>query len=137
MPPAAGQPGGTLDGRRVWVVEDDADAREAIVLALSLEGARVESAGSAADAIRLLDGASPDAVVSDLAMPGGDGYELIATLRAHGIDAPVIAVTGFVTPEDRRRTFAAGFRAHIPKPVDMDHLLRTIARVVATEAPRP
>jgi signal transduction histidine kinase/CheY-like chemotaxis protein len=130
-PPAADPRGAALNGRRVWVVEDDADAREAIVLALSLEGAQVESAGSAADAIRLIDGGFPDAVVSDLAMPGADGYALLAMLRARGIDAPVIAVTGFATPEDRRRALAAGFRAHIPKPVDVDGLLRTVARVVA------
>jgi PAS domain S-box-containing protein len=121
---------GALRGRRVLVVEDDADSREAIALALSLEGARVEAAGSADEALARLDRTQPDAVVSDLSMPGADGYTLLQELRARGVAAPVIAVSGFATPEDRRRALAAGFCAHVAKPVDVEVLLRTLEHLL-------
>jgi CheY-like chemotaxis protein len=112
------------------VVEDDADSREAIALALSLEGARVEAAGSADEVLARFDRTQPDAVVSDLSMPGADGYTLLEELRARGVTAPVIAVSGFATPEDRKRALAAGFCAHVAKPVDVEVLLRTLEHLL-------
>jgi CheY-like chemotaxis protein len=120
--------GAALRGCRVLLVEDDADSREAITIALELEGAAVRAAGSVDVALRLLGDASPDVVVSDLSMPGTDGYGLLAALRARHVRVPAIAVSGFATPEDRQRALEAGFRDHLPKPVDVDLLLRTVAR---------
>jgi len=125
--------GGLLNGRHVLVVEDDADSREAIALTLEVHGAHVRSAGSADEALAQLDGGPLDAILSDLSMPEMDGYALFARLRARGIDVPVVAVSGFATPEDRARTLAAGFSAHVAKPVDVDVLLHTVARLL--EAP--
>jgi CheY-like chemotaxis protein len=120
-----------LQGLRVLLVDDDQDAREAMAQVLELGGARVEEAESADAAVELVDAAPPDVVVSDLAMPGTDGYGLLAILRARGVGVPVIAVTGLVSAEDRGRALGAGFRAHVPKPVDVDVLLSTVASVVA------
>src|SRR5262249_288613 len=129
-PAPAASPAGTIfRGRQILVVEDDPDSREAIALALGLEGARVESAGSVDEAVARLDGIRLDAVVSDMPMPGADGYALLARLRARGVDAPVVAVSGFATPEDRARALAAGFSAHVAKPVDVDVLLHTVAKL--------
>jgi PAS domain S-box-containing protein len=121
---------GPLSGRRVLVVEDDADAREAISLALTLEGATVTEAGTADEALAQVGRLQPDAVVSDLSMPGKDGYALLAQLRARGVSAPAIAVSGLAAPEDRARALTAGFSAHVAKPVEVDLLLRTLVRLV-------
>ena len=121
---------GVLSGRNILVVEDDADSREAIAMALELHGAHVRSAGSADEALSRLEDGPVDAVLSDLSMPGTDGYGLLTQLRARGIDAPVVAVSGFATPEDRAKALAAGFRAHVAKPVDVDVLLHTVATLI-------
>jgi PAS domain S-box-containing protein len=128
--PSSAADDGALRGRRVLLVEDDADSREAISLALTLEGATVTAAGTADDALTRLGNAAPDAVVSDLSMPGTDGYALLAQLRARGVAAPAIAVSGLAAPEDRARALTAGFSAHVAKPVELDLLLRTLARLV-------
>jgi signal transduction histidine kinase len=121
---------GALSGRHILVVEDDADSREAIALALSLEGASVESAGSVHEALGRLGSTRFEAVVSDLSMPGADGFMLLEQLRAHGVEAPAIAVSGFATPEDRARALAAGFSVHMAKPIDVEVLLRTVSHLV-------
>ncbi len=122
-------PRGEMRGRHLLVVEDDPDSREAIALALELHGGHVRAAGSVDEALALLDDPL-DAVLSDLSMPGKDGYALLERLRARGVDAPVVAVSGFATPEDRERALAAGFSAHLAKPVDVDVLLNTVARLL-------
>src|SRR5262245_9069077 len=121
--------GRALRGRRILVVEDDADSREAVTLALTLEGAHVRAAGSVNQALERIDGFDLDAIVSDLSMPGADGCALLAGLRARGVAAPAIAVSGFATLEDRRRAAEAGFCAHVAKPVEITALLRTLADV--------
>src|SRR4029453_19126850 len=107
--PAPAATRGTLQGRRILVVEDDADSREAVTLALTLEGAHVRAAGSVDEALERIDTDRFDAVVSDLSMPGADGYALLDRLRARGVDVPAIAVSGFATPEDQRRAINPGF----------------------------
>src|SRR5262249_53187223 len=93
--PAPAGAGGSLRGRRILVVEDDADSREAVTLALTLEGAYVRAAASVDQALEWIDELEFDAIVSDLSMPGADGYALLTRLRASGVDIPAIAVSGF------------------------------------------
>jgi signal transduction histidine kinase/ActR/RegA family two-component response regulator len=121
-----------LHGLSVLVVDDEADARDLAATALRQAGAQVLTAGSVADAMAILDAFVPDAVVSDLAMPGEDGYELLARLRALPGDrarVPVLATTAFARGEDRDRALAAGFVAHVPKPVEPAMLCRAVASV--------
>ena len=126
-----------LDGIRVLVVDDEADARELIVATLTRSGAEaipVSSAEAAFTAIAAADGKAPDVLVSDIGMPGEDGYFLIRRLReyaaASGGTIPAIAVTGYATAEDRRRVLAAGFQLHLAKPIDPAALCASIADVV-------
>ena len=72
----------------------------------------------------------PDVVVSDIAMPGEDGYALVRTIREMRARVPVVALTAFTQPGDRRRALRAGFRHFVPKPVEIDELaavVRTVA----------
>jgi signal transduction histidine kinase/CheY-like chemotaxis protein len=121
-----------LSGVAVLVVDDDADARIICVQALSLHGAVVTTADSVAAAFEQLQAARPDVVISDIGMPGEDGFALIRRLRARDADGggrtPVIAVTAYASADDRLRMFEAGFDAHIPKPFEPEDLARTVLR---------
>jgi CheY-like chemotaxis protein len=99
---------------------------------LEQSGAEVTAVGGVQDALRALEVAGPDVIVSDLAMPGQDGYALIAHLRdaerRHGRPAiPVIALTAYGGAEERHRTLAAGFQVHIDKPVTPAELVAAVA----------
>jgi two-component system, chemotaxis family, CheB/CheR fusion protein len=125
-----------LSGRRILVVDDAEDALQSFSLLLELEGAEVIAASSGAAALAAIERselakAPFDLVISDVAMPGMDGYELIAALRAKAATANLraIALTGFGRPLDARRALAAGFDAHLSKPVVIDELLQTIHRL--------
>lgn len=122
-----------LTGVRLLVVEDDDDTRHVIVKMLEVAGASVAAAASAADALRLLDVFQPDALVSDINMPGRDGLWLVRELRSRHEHRflPAVAVTARVGPDHRRFILAAGFQAHVPKPVDFDELIEVIRRLVA------
>lgn len=121
----------TLRGLHVMVVDDEASVRDLLALTLAKCGASVTMASSVEDALALLPNLSPDVVVSDIAMPGADGYEFIQQLRAlvrpSGADLPVIALTAYASLEDRDRALKAGFDRHLAKPVDPAELIRTIA----------
>jgi CheY-like chemotaxis protein len=69
----------------------------------------------------------PEIVIADIAMPEGGGYEMIRRMRSEGIKTPVIAITAYAGDEDRLRALAAGFRMHLPKPVELYELLMSIA----------
>jgi CheY-like chemotaxis protein len=120
-----------LDGLRILVVDDDQDARELITELLRSRGAEVRTAASAEEARSLLDREQPDVLLSDIAMPGHDGLELIRSVRerplAAGGRVPAIALTAYARDEDRARSLAAGFDAHLAKPVDVDALMMTVA----------
>jgi PAS domain S-box-containing protein len=123
-----------LSGRRVLLVEDETDTRDLLATALARYGAAVTATASAAEALRLLDDRPPDVLVTDIAMPGMDGYELIRRVRAAGSpgrDLPAVALTAYARPEDRERALAAGFQAHLPKPVDPAGLARAVAALAA------
>jgi len=122
-----------LDGLKILLVEDDADARAVLGLILELAGAEVESAGSVRAALRAFDGFRPDVLVSDIGMPDEDGYALIRHVRAREVDGniPAVALTGYVTPEDSARLRAAGFQVHLRKPVDPDEIVGAVASLAA------
>lgn len=124
---------------RILVVDDDAHSRQMLSEVLELFGAHVHAAESVAAARRILDGFTPDIVVSDVGMPQESGYDLIRQLRAmphdHGGDAPAIACTGYSRPEDCDRALHAGYQDVVPKPVDLERLLRAIARLSEAVTP--
>jgi signal transduction histidine kinase/ActR/RegA family two-component response regulator len=139
----AGEPGTTttravqmrLDGIRVMHVDDDTDGRHMVTVLLELAGATVVSAGSVREALDTLETSRPDVIVSDIAMADEDGYTLIRRLRAReaarGGAIPAVALTGYVDPKDRARILAAGFQAHVGKPVEPNEILATIAALAA------
>ena len=121
----------SLKGLRILVVEDQADSRYVLARLLTFAGATVLNADSAEAALALLTTTAVDIVVSDIEMPSHDGFWLVRELRTHAPNAPpVIAITGRVAPNDRRAILAAGFRAHLPKPADLDELIAAIRHVI-------
>jgi len=119
-----------LTGLRVLVVDDDVDTRELFAAVLATGGATVSTADSAAEALALLGGGPVDVVLSDIAMPGGDGYWLVRQIRnlpdARVNAVPVVAVTAFGREHSRARALAAGFADHLQKPTDPDRLCRAV-----------
>jgi signal transduction histidine kinase len=117
----------------VLVVEDSSETLELLEMLFTRRGYEVMGAGSAADAIRCVRERKPGIIISDISMPGVDGYTLLAELRRMpGLEAvPAIALTGHAMDEDRARALAAGFSIHIPKPVDPEELIRVVRRLTA------
>jgi signal transduction histidine kinase/ActR/RegA family two-component response regulator len=127
---------GGLEGLSVLLVEDEADAREALGAVLERGGARVTLAAGAQEARVLLGRGQPfDALVSDIGMPGEDGYALIRQVRA-GPHAhlPAVALTAFARAEDRTRALREGFTLHIAKPVEPLELVAAVASVCGRAA---
>jgi len=124
---------GSLRDLRILIVDDEKDSRELMAVALKGLGADVTSAGCVADALTELLTLMPDVLISDIGMPGEDGYSLIQKIRAQeriGADRlPAIALTAYARAEDRTRILSAGFQIHVPKPVDPDELASIVARV--------
>jgi PAS domain S-box-containing protein len=122
-----------LVGLRVLVVDDDADARQVVSMALTCCGARTEAAGSAREALQMMDDFRPDVLVSDISMPGEDGYSLIRRVRAmaaHGLgNVPAVALTGLADNGERDRALMAGFQQFVPKPVEADALAEVVRSV--------
>jgi signal transduction histidine kinase/CheY-like chemotaxis protein len=123
--------GGTLSDLRILVVDDEYDARELLATVLETAGATVTLVGSAGEAIEALAKQPADVLLSDLAMPQRDGYDLMAELRTRGLAAGMVSValSAQARPEDRERALAVGFHAHVPKPVDPEALAETICRL--------
>lgn len=124
----------SLRGVHILVVDDEPDARRIVESILADQDAQVFTAASAAEALQMLDRQRlPDVLVSDIGMPGMDGYELIRAIRQRAADrggaVPAIALTAFVRPEDRQRALRAGFDVHLPKPIDVDGIIRIVARL--------
>jgi CheY-like chemotaxis protein len=120
-----------LEGLRVVVVDDEADAREWLSAMLEQFGASVTAVQSAAAALDALDAVRPAVLVVDVGMPGVDGYSLVPRVRARtpedGGRTPAVAVTAYASREDRVRAIAAGFDDHLSKPVRADELVPVIA----------
>jgi signal transduction histidine kinase/ActR/RegA family two-component response regulator len=140
-PPAESEPA-ELEGLRVFLVDDEADARDAICLLLRQSGATVKAFGSAAEAFEAVKAERPHVLLSDIAMPGEDGYSLMQRLRAlpraQGGGVRAAALTAYAGAEDRARALAAGYDEHLVKPVDPAELIRAAARLGrgASSAPR-
>ena len=114
--------------RHVLVIEDNADAREMLRIALELDGHRVETAADGVAGVETALRSTPDLVLVDIGLPGLDGYAVARRLRAAlGARVTLVALTGYGQTEDRRRTSEAGFDAHLVKPVDPDVLSRALA----------
>lgn len=132
-PPVASS--GDLQGVRLLIVEDDVDTQYLLLTILEQFGARVTACSSVAEAMATLREADFDLLLSDISMPGEDGYSLIRRVRA-GSNHPTIpaaALTANTRSEDRARALAAGFHAHIEKPVDPLELSRTLASLLRTQ----
>ena len=130
-----------LDGVRIVVADDEPDALILTRTILTSAGADVQTCSSAGAALELLERHQPHVLVSDLEMPGEDGYSLIRKVRARGAEAggaiPAIALSAYGRPEDRMRAVAAGFSMHVPKPADPGELTAIIAGVAGKSDVRP
>jgi CheY-like chemotaxis protein len=136
-PAATGEARAAVDvGRlKLLVVDDEPDTREILSEILRSAGATVATAGSLTEALALCDRFRPDLLISDIAMPGGDGYALIRQLRRRGPERggamPALAVSAHAREEDRRRALAAGFERYVTKPVEPADLLAAVRGIAA------
>jgi CheY-like chemotaxis protein len=125
-----------LDGVKVMVVDDELDMRDFLSVSLRQYGADVTALASVGEAVEALEREKPDVLVSDIGMPGEDGYALIRKVRALGPErggqVPAAALTGFAAGDDTTRVLSAGYQVHLPKPVEPSQL----AQVVGTLAGR-
>jgi PAS domain S-box-containing protein len=117
-----------LTGIHVLVVDDDKDSAEIISRILTRRGAKVRLAHNMEDALAAVKSSTPDVILSDIGMPGHDGYELISRIRAlpEGRKIPAVALTALVRSEDRTRSLRAGFQMHVGKPVETNELVAVI-----------
>ena len=122
-----------LEGIRVLVVDDEPDTREVIKAVLEHFGADVVLAGSAAEALAALERSLPDVILSDISMPGEDGYDLVRQVKAlearRGVQLPVAALTALSGERDRARVREAGFLMHLTKPIEPARLVAAVARL--------
>ena len=123
-----------LTGLRVLVVDDETDARELLTVVLSYQGAEVLALSSAAEVLENLATFNPDLLISDIGMPGVDGYSLIEQIRAlpasQGGQIPAIALTAYAREEDRQHAFSSGYQQHTIKPIDPEQLIQAIQAIV-------
>jgi signal transduction histidine kinase/ActR/RegA family two-component response regulator len=123
-----------LDGLRILVVDDEPDARDMLNVMLSQSGAEVKVSATVGEALTTVEQWHPDVLVSDVGMPGEDGYMLINKIRALGAERggmiPAVALTGYARKEDRLRLLDSGFQAHLAKPVELNELVEVVASLV-------
>jgi len=122
-----------LAGLRVLLVEDEADARELLMLTLRVSGAEVQAVSSVQQALLDLQSFNPDVLLSDIGLPFESGYDLIQKIRALPSDfnrIPALALTAFATERDRERALASGFQMHLSKPVEPRALIQAIEHLV-------
>lgn len=120
-----------LRGLRILVVDDEADSRELITAILSRCGSEVKCSESVEAAIKECRSWKPDLLVSDIGMPHEDGYSLISQVRRlkskKAREIPAVALTAYATVEDQTRALSSGFQLHVPKPIDPETLVRSLA----------
>ncbi len=130
-----------LRGLRVLVVDDDLGTRNAVAEILAQTGAEVRMAASAGEGMIAVEEFRPEVLVSDIAMPGEDGYAFIRRVRALGApgggDVRALALTALAGEEDRLRALAEGFQMHLAKPVDIERLTRSVAEISRRRARAP
>jgi two-component system CheB/CheR fusion protein len=124
-----------LNGIRVLIVDDEDYARDAFAELLSSFGAETKSAASAREAFAIFSEFKPHVLMSDIAMPGEDGYSLMGKIRAlgpkQGGEVPSLALTAYASGEDVERAYSAGFQLHLAKPVESIDLARAISDLAA------
>ncbi|BAZ14761.1 two-component hybrid sensor and regulator [Calothrix sp. NIES-4071] len=124
----------SLEGVRVLVVDDEADTRNFVVTVLEQSYAQVQAAASVQEALELISNYKPDVIVSDIGMPGEDGYSLIRKIRNLPSDAggniPAAALTAYARASDRLRAIREGFQLHLPKPIEAAELTTVVASLV-------
>jgi CheY-like chemotaxis protein len=118
----------SLAGLQILLVDDEPDTLTMFRDALEGAGARVRAVPNAAEALRAAESWRPDLLVSDLGLPGMDGYELLQTLRHRSLPHafPAVAVSAYASTDDRTRALAVGFTAHVAKPIDPAALVRAL-----------
>jgi signal transduction histidine kinase/ActR/RegA family two-component response regulator len=130
-----------LKGLRVLVVDDEADARDMLALVLRSCGSEVTTAAGATEALAALKSWKPDLLVSDIGMPGADGYAFITQVRAlrpeDGGRTPAIALTAHARVEDRMSALSAGYQMHVAKPVEPAELVVVIASLATRNTKEP
>ena len=117
----------------ILLVEDEANAREVMQRLLQERGARVRAVESAAEAREAIEMRRPRLIISDIGLPGEDGYAFMREVRALDPKRQIaaLAVTAFARPEDRQQALESGYDEHLPKPVDPDKLLELAAKLAA------
>ncbi|MEN3330759.1 MAG: hypothetical protein V7641_124 [Blastocatellia bacterium] len=124
-----------LKGIKVLVVDDEPDTRDMLRTMIGQFGAQVKACASSQDALQVFHEWPPDVIVSDIEMPGEDGYQLMRQIRALGLErggkTPAVALTAYARTEDRTRAFAAGYQMHIAKPADPIELAAAIASLAS------
>jgi signal transduction histidine kinase len=132
-PSPGSRPSPRLGGIRVQLVEDDADARALMEIVMRDHGAEVRAVGTASEGLALLQDWGPHVLISDIGLPGEDGYELMHKVRGlpieRGGSVPAIALTAFASAEDKWRAMTAGYQIHVPKPVETEELVRVVAEL--------
>ncbi|MCU0683350.1 MAG: response regulator [Polyangiaceae bacterium] len=128
-----------LAGIDIVLVEDEPDGRELLSAVLERSGARVTAVGSAGEAWDVLEREAPTVLLSDIGLPGEDGHSLIRRVRAlppdRGGDVPAAALTAYASAEDGARALAAGFHAHLAKPIEPAVLVRMVAKLARRSPP--
>lgn len=130
-----------LEGVKLLLVEDAADARDFLSFVLQQYGAEVAVTASVREALLTLAEFQPNVLISDIAMPEQDGYALIRQIRklekSNGTFLPAIALTAYSSPEDHKKSIAMGFNAHLPKPVKVHDLVNTIVQLLTVRSCTP
>ena len=123
-----------LSGKKVLVIDDEADARELIGRILTYCKASVITAATAREGLELLKREKPDVIISDVSMPDKDGYEFISEVRQlsleNGGSTPAVALTAFARADDMAKAISAGYQKHLCKPVDSHELITAINQLV-------
>jgi signal transduction histidine kinase/ActR/RegA family two-component response regulator len=127
--------GELLKGVRVLLVEDNEDSRDMLKIMFEQYGMEITAVDSAAAALSAVAEIKPDVLVSDVGLPGTDGYELISRIRQlppdQGGAVPAVALTGYASLQDRARAFEVGYQEHVAKPVNIDKLVELIKKLIA------
>jgi two-component system CheB/CheR fusion protein len=122
-----------LKGVRILAVDDQADTRDLIIIALTRYGAEVRACTSAVEACTMIKKWKPEVIVSDIGMPGEDGYDLLRSVRAltpdGGRTIPAVALTGYAGAVDESKAYAAGYQVHMTKPVELRELAAIVAKL--------
>jgi CheY-like chemotaxis protein len=126
MPAERAHEGGSRSPRRILIIEDNEDAREALRLQLQIAGHDVHAAATGPEGIQKAADLQPDVVLLDIGLPGLDGYQVARQLRTADYSPRLIAITGYGQPEDRERAREAGIEDYLVKPIDVAELARLL-----------